>query len=256
MFKYTRLSHQGLIFSVLAIMLAFSPPPAKSDGNEGMLQGLNFSSDAGWNSRYITNSRKQGFGRTGMWSGNLGADYDGYFGNVWWAYSDSNSDNEINFEMGKSFSAENFSASLYYVYLIYGGKETLRGSANDDHEMHAVLSCEDCLPFDVSPSLKMIYNIEERDYLLRLTISKSFAMGTVTFEPYAEAQYDHGYGSAKHDGMNSYVLGVSAKMPVSDGVGLKLYVKQLFRGEDLRQQTARNTNRNIAWIGASLTLTF
>lgn len=231
-----------------ALLAALSLAPYTAQSEEA----VEINGNIGWYSKYVSDGRED-FDGKGMWSGEVTAGYQGFFATVWFAQSDSSSSHKIDYTIGKAFQWDAISAEISYTYLAYGGAGVAPGE-NDDHEMGIAIACDTCLPFDITPGVEMVYDVEAKGCAAILTFNKSFKMDAFTLEPYALVQYDRDYATAEHDGINHYEIDASATMGMVHNTELALSLSHVFRGNDIRNEEDGGSH-DLTWFSVALGFT-
>lgn len=243
----------SLLGSLAGILLLLVPLSMAVNAD---MSSIETSANVGWHSKYISDGRED-FGGEGMFTVELGAEYEGFYAGLWFANSDSDGTDETNFFIGKGMEWGDISVEVSYIYLTYGGREVEPGES-DDHESEVVVACDTCLPMELTPEIGMVYDWESHGYATWLALSREIESGDITLNPYALVQFDNDYTTPRYDGVNHYEIGMEIAIPVSDSVEVITYAAHAFAGEDIRKE-ARDAGEDAddeTWVGVSLQLAY
>ena len=170
----------------------------------------------GWESRYILEGRDSLDGES-LWSSNIEASYEDFFGEIWYGRSSSNDFRELHLGVGVIQRTENMEYYISYTHLLFPVEEI------SDSEWGAGLSY-DALPFGFASGLNLVYSMDAKGTFFEWTTSKSVkisdlwesSLGTVL-------GWNHDFVSDGHDGWNQILLNANGRRALSDRLSLVLH---------------------------------
>ena len=190
-----------------------------------------------WESKYVSEGRDN-LEQGGLFSTEIGAQWDAFAIGAWFAFGDSDAYEELNFFVEYGFTLGALEAYFGYTRLEFTADH------ESDNEWGGGISYGQ-LPF-ITVGIDYTYSTGAGGGFAEVFITSELVLleGRLVFEPYILEGIDFGYASEAHDGFNNFQAGLGAHYILSDRFALYGSINHTWAHQDVRNDGLGNE----AWI--------